>query len=339
MAETLLDRLKARIAREGPISVADYMAACLGDPTFGYYMRRDPFGAHGDFTTAPEISQTFGELLGLWCAETWRQIGAPSPVNLVELGPGRGTLMADALRAVGKALPAFREALDPHLVETSPALRAIQKKTIGDATWHEDIAGLPEGPMLLLANEFFDALPIHQYVGDGRRERMIGLDGRNLAFTEDADDIVETCPAGQEIAAEIGRRLAAHGGAALIVDYGPAQSGPGDSLQAVKDHAYHPVLETPGEADLTAHVDFQALLAAARDAGAVGYGPISQRDLLRRLGIEARIQALVPKADPAQRAAIVSGYRRLTDADQMGTLFKAIALTGPDSPAPPAFDE
>ena len=358
MARTLTERLRRRIAREGPIPVVDYMAACLGDCRHGYYRGGDPLGAGGDFTTAPEITQMFGELLGLWCAELWRRLGSPASVRLVELGPGRGSLMADALRAVAAVLPGFRAALSIHLVETSPGLRAIQAATLADsgATWHETLDQVPHGPILVLANEFFDALPIRQFVRveGGWSERLVDVDDDPPGFrfataapTSAVDSVLpaamrcappgaiaETCPLGRAIAAQLARRIVADGGGALVVDYGPATSAAGDSLQAVRRHEYHPVLAAPGEADLTAHVDFASLLEAAARAGAAGHGPISQHALLRRLGIQARLEKLLRGADDDRRTGLIADYRRLTDADQMGSLFKAIAITAPGTEAP-----
>ena len=358
MARTLTEQLRQRIARDGPIPVVDYMAACLGDRRHGYYRGGAQLGAGGDFTTAPEISQMFGELLGLWCAELWHRLGSPAGVRLVELGPGRGSLMADALRAVAAALPGFRAALSVHLVETSPGLRAIQAATLtdADATWHETLDQVPRGPILVLANEFFDALPIRQFVRveGGWSERLVDVDPdtpgfrfATLATTSAVDGllpaamqcaqlgtIAETCPMGRVIVGEIARRTVADGGGALVVDYGPSTNAAGDSLQAVRRHNYHPVLAAPGEADLTAHVDFAGLLEAAVAAGGAGHGPISQRALLRRLGIEARLEKLLQSADDDRREGLVADYRRLTDADQMGSLFKAIAITAPGTEAP-----
>lgn len=342
---TPLERLlRQRIHEQGPLTVADYMALALAHPRHGYYRKRDPLGRRGDFITAPEISQVFGELIGLWCAAVWQEMGAPDPVRLVELGPGRGTLMADALRAA-RTLPPFAAALRVHLVETSRPLRRRQRQALKGApvAWHDRFDQVPPGPMLLVANEFFDALPIRQFQQQNGewRERLVGLDGEGrLAFVpgpavapeavpaplRDAGEgaIAETCPAGQAVAAEIGRRIDAEGGAAVIIDYGPARSAPGDSLQAVRRHAYHPVLSDPGEADLTAHVDFQSLAAAAAPAAADG--PVLQGEWLRRLGIEARAAILAQGKDAATAAEVTSGCRRLIDPDQMGHLFKVLGL-------------
>lgn len=352
--------IAAEIAQTGPMSVARYMTLALLDPRHGYYTTREPFGTAGDFTTAPEISQMFGELLGLWAADLWQRLGAPPRVALAELGPGRGTLMADALRAA-RALPAFRAALVPWLVEASPRLRAVQAERLGDsgAQWAGDIGGLPRDiPLIVIANEFFDALPIRQFVRreTGWHERLVGLDdGGALAFAlapaperidgalpaallarAPEDAVVEICPAGRAVAAELGGRLAVQGGAALIIDYGPPTHGLGDSLQAVRRHRFLDVLAAPGEADLTAHVDFAALASAAREAGAIAWGPLGQGDLLQRLGIAARAAALA-RANPARRTEFDAAVARLTAPDQMGTLFQAIALTGRADLAPAAF--
>lgn len=343
--------LAALIRAGGPIPVSRYMAEALGNPKHGYYMTRDPLGRDGDFITAPEISQIFGELIGLWWASVWVEMGRPDPVRVVELGPGRGTLMADALRAA-VALPDFAKAIELHLVEISPVLKALQKEQLR-AVWHERLDDVPEGPMLLVANEFFDALPIRQYVRveDGWRERMVGLDGDNLAFglapgrapavellPETAPgDIAEICPAAIAIARAIGERVASHGGAALIVDYGHAQSAPGDTLQALAGHRYRDVFEAPGQADLTAHVDFEVLAQSARHAGAAVHGPVDQGDFLSRLGIGRRAQALLLRATDAQAEQIKSGVRRLAAPDQMGRLFKAMAITDPGLPVPEGF--
>jgi NADH dehydrogenase [ubiquinone] 1 alpha subcomplex assembly factor 7 len=332
------------------------MTLCLFDPDSGVYAGGDPLGAAGHFTTAPEISQVFGELLGLWAAACWQQQGAPARCLLVELGPGRGTLMADALRAC-KVLPLFLQAAEVVLVEASAHLRAVQERTLaGHAVrWVESLAEVPEAPLFLLANEFFDALPIRQYLRDdaGWRERRVGLDadgaltwalGPPLPGTPPGltpakraappGALVEACTAGEGIAAEIGRRLAAHGGAALLVDYGYWPSAPGDTLQALARHARADPLAAPGTADLTAHVDFAALAAAS---GAAAHGPVDQRTLLRALGIEARADALRATATPRQAAELDRAVARLSDPAQMGTLFKALALTACGAEVPPGF--
>ena len=354
LAATIRDRIR----RFGPISVADYMALALAHPEHGYYRTRDPLGAAGDFVTAPEISQMFGELIGLWCAVEWQRAGAPTPVHLVELGPGRGTLMADALRAA-RTMPEFRAALRIHLVETSPALRDRQRRALDgiDVEWHATFDDVPAGPLLLIANEFFDALPIRQYVrrGDRWRERLVGLDGDSLRFVAaerpaaeavgfpqavrgaSEGAVFERCPAALALMAAIGGRIARDGVAALIVDYGPARSAAGESLQAVRAHAFHDVLAEPGEADLTAHVDFESLGRAAIEAGAVALGPVTQGTLLTRLGIAARAERLAA-SDPAKADAIDAARRRLIGDDGMGTLFKALALLPPGRGAPAGFE-
>jgi len=361
-AASLPDRLRRRIAAEGPLSVADVMAAALVDPEHGYYTTRDPFGAAGDFVTAPEISQTFGELIGLWAAVVWQGMGAPEPVSLIELGPGRGTLMADALRAAG-AVPAFRAALRVHLVEASPVLRRRQAEALPDAApaWHDDLDSLPDGPSIVIANEFFDALPIVQLVRDGRvwRERRVAVDpaGDGFVWTltpgasphaallapairDGAPDgaLAEICPAGLSVARALAERVVRDGGAVLAIDYGHAPSGVGDTLQAVKGHRSVGILDTLGEADLTAHVDFAALGRAVGQAGAAQHGPVTQGAFLRNLGIEARADALCRNATQEQRATIRSGCARLIDPDEMGTLFKAVAWTAAEAAPPPGFE-
>ncbi len=350
------------IAQAGPISVSNFMALALGHPKLGYYMTRDPLGAQGDFTTAPEISQMFGELLGLWIAETWIAQGRPSPFILAELGPGRGTLMADALRAL-RAVPGMLDAMKVHFVETSPVLAAAQKQNVPNATWHDRFDTLPQGPLFLIANEFFDALPIRQFVRTERGwcERFVMLDDDS---THDAphfvpaitpvplasDDMLppsvrnapvgslaEVSPASNAFAEDIAARIAKHGGAAIIIDYGHAKSAPGDTLQALRAHKFVDAFEAPGEADLTAHVDFEALALAARAGGAVAHGPIEQGSFLRALGINARSEALKARATPEQARDIDLAERRLTSRDEMGSLFKVMALTAPDAPGLAGF--
>lgn len=352
-------KLRRRIALSGPLTVEQFMAAALSDPEHGYYMRRDPFGAAGDFITAPEISQMFGEIVGLWCAVTWRQMGRPSPTLLVELGPGRGTLMKDALRALA-GVPDVAACLRVHLVETSPTLRRIQERTLKGhvASWHDSVADLPPGPLVLLANEFFDALPIRQLVRTeaGWRERVVkaGPGEGPLRFAAGPSaaeallapavaaappgSIAELCPAALALGSWIGERLCIQGGAALVIDYGHAASAAGETLQAVKSHKPHPVLADPGEVDLTAHVDFERLARAARGAGARCYGPVPQGEFLKSLGIEARARALSAKAAPPERAALESALARLTDAKAMGSLFKALAIAAPGLPPLAGFE-
>ena len=357
----LLDILRRRIAHEGPIPLSDYMALCLGHPEHGYYRKQDPLGAAGDFTTAPEISQMFGEMLGLWAVSVWRGMGAPAPFFLAELGPGRGTLMDDMLRAAALDRE-FLDAAEVRFVETSPALRGAQAMRVPGAQWSGGLAEIPAGPMILLANEFFDALPIRQFVKatDGWRERMVGMENGSLAFGlappaalpsealaarfKDAPlaAVAEIRPAAEFIAAEIGARLATHPGAALILDYGyderalPAEGG--DTFQAVRAHEYANPLAAPGSADLTAHVNFSALARAATDAGATAHPLTEQGAFLNALGIRARAAALAGR-NPAQAEEIAAQLTRLTAPDQMGRLFKALTLTSPGADAPPGVAE
>lgn len=356
---TLADRLAERIRRDGPLGVDAYMTAALTDPQDGYYATHDPFGAAGDFVTAPEVSQMFGELIGAWCVERWHAIGRPAAFALVEFGPGRGTLMADLLR-VTRHDDGFHAAMQLHLVETSTTLRAAQRTALGDApaTWHDTLDSLPHLPLLAIANEFVDALPIRQFerTPAGWCERRIDIDPAApadrfrfvLAAAGDpgplpaptdapVGTVAETCPAGRAFAGALANRLVADGGAALVVDYG-YDRGYGDTLQAVRQHRYAPVLEAPGEADLTAHVDFAALAAAATGAGAAAHGPVTQETFLRALGIEARAAALAAAATPTQRRDIESALRRLIAPDEMGTLFKVLALTAPGQTVPAGFD-
>ncbi len=359
---TPLEReIRSLIEADGPMPVARYMALCLGHPRHGYYTTRDPLGAAGDFTTAPEMSQIFGELIGLWCAEVWRRMGAPRRVLLVELGPGRGTLMQDMLRAA-RVLPEFHAALEVHLIETSPKLRERQRIALAEAgvpiTWHERPKSLPDGPLLAVANEFVDALPVDQFVKteNGWHERRVGLqpDGK-LAFGLDPAQLpaledklpprLRPAPAGAMLEQrdstplqEIARRIAASGGAGLVVDYGHMQTAFGDTLQAVRKHKQFDPLADPGEADLTAHVDFEALGDAVKGQGVSLHGPVTQGDFLRRLGIELRAKRL-KKSAPAHAGAIGAAVARLTDPTPgMGELFKALAFTNRNLPAPPGFD-
>jgi len=348
------------IAFDGPLSISDYMRDCLGHPKYGYYVTRDPFGPLGDFTTAPEISQMFGELIGAWAAAVWRQMGMPAKVSLVELGPGRGTLMADALRAA-KALPEFRAALGVHLVETSDVLAAKQRETLAAAglpiTWHRDVRAIPAGPAIFLANEFFDALPIHHAVrsAQGWHERVVALKGDRLAFAvnpvpalnfeKTLPDAVRDAPVGAifewrsaAYALELIRHLQSHDGAALIVDYGYTETRLGETFQGVRGHDYADPLVDPGEIDLTAHVDFAALARAGIAAGMIVKEPLTQGDFLRRLGIDQRAARLKSKATPQQAADIDSALARLTAPDQMGELFKVLAIADPKLGAVPGFD-
>lgn len=344
------------IREEGPMPVSRYMALCLGHPRHGYYMTRDPFGVAGDFTTAPEISQMFGELIALWAANVWQAMGSPAAIRLIELGPGRGTLMADVLR-VATGLPAFHAALSVHLVETSPALRAAQGRTLAgkaEPIWHETIGEALDGPVLVIANEFLDALPLDQFVktAEGWRERLVGLNeagglgfglsamDAGLALAAPVDAVLEQPTIALEIVATLSRHLGQAGGAALFIDYGSARSGLGDTLQAMKRHGFVPVLADPGEADLTVHVDFARMGQAALRAGAAVHGPVTQAEFLLALGLAERAQALSSKAAPDQARAVAAAFDRLTQAGAtgMGELFKVLALSHPALPPLPGFD-
>ena len=344
--------LVERIREGGPITVADYMADCLLHPVHGYYTTRDPFGVAGDFTTAPEISQMFGELVGLALAQAWLDQGAPAPFTLAELGPGRGTLMADVLRAT-RGVPGFHAAAQVVLVEASPVLRQAQQATAGRAhdhglRWITAADGLPAQPLFLIANEFFDALPIHQYqcVNGRWHERLVGLKDGALAFglaerglptlgtpaarQRDEGLIVEEHRAGGFVIKALAHRLHHHGGLALIIDYGGWRSR-GDTLQALRAHAFDDPLAHPGEADLTAHVDFEAL------AWGQPHNYTTQGEFLLRLGIGARAARLAQRLQGAALESHLAALRRLTDPAEMGSLFKVLALTGPDAPLPPGF--
>jgi len=356
----LAKSLEEIILRDGPISVEEWMSICLSHPEHGYYTTGQPFGKQGDFTTAPEISQMFGELLGLWAAVVWQQMGAPDKVQLIELGPGRGTLMSDALRA-GEGVPGFINAISVDMVETSPILMALQKQTLTDAgvksQWHQTIEDVPSGPSIIIGNEFLDALPIRQWVKDGDhwKERCVNVIDDRFEFTlgdqvdlsdipevfrQTSDgDILETSSITTDIIQKISARLCQFGGVAVFIDYGHSATGLGETLQAVKNHGYAEPLLDPGQQDLTAHVDFAAVARAAKEIGARPWGPITQGDLLERLGISARATSLLASATKEQAIELASARQRLTAPDGMGRLFKAIAISHPDAPAPPAFEE
>jgi len=323
---TPLERaVRERIAAEGPITVEAFMHACNAY----YYATRDPLGARGDFTTAPEISQMFGEMIGAALADVWKRAGAPADAIYAELGPGRGTLASDALRMMRSA--GF--AGEVHLVETSPVLRSKQKDALPDAHWHDSVDDLPARPLLLVANEFFDALPIRQHVG--AIERRVTVAGGGLAFDRDGE-VIETSPASELAVTAIATCLAARGGAAIIVDYGHERSAPGETLQAVRGHGFAPVLASPGEQDLTAHVDFEMIGNAARAVGAAVTRVMPQGEWLIRLGIEARAQALM-RGNPERADEVQAALERLTGRQAMGQLFKVIAFHGPDWPPPAGF--
>src|SRR5436190_5826761 len=330
---------------EGPMPIDRYMGLCLGHPVHGYYMSRDPFGEQGDFMTAPEISQIFGELIGVWCAAAWDAMGKPTQFNLVELGPGRGTLMADILKAA-KVMPGFREATHIHLVEMSPVLRKLQKEKLGtDATWHNSFSTVPIGPMLLIANEFFDAIPIRQLEKRNGKwlERCVGSQGLCLVPigydpTVGKDgDILEYSFQRQEIGVEIGTRFMDHPGVAIVIDYGHLQTAPGDTLQAVRNHKYVPITDRPGESDITSHVNFEAMAFALGRSGAKVHLAITQRAFLLAMGLEHRTAILSSKADANSRDILARAVARLAGETEMGNLFKVMVATSPDLPMPYPF--
>ena len=316
-----------------------------------YYATHDPFA---DFATAPEISQVFGEILGLWAAVVWQALGSPSPVLLVEAGPGRGTLMADALRAIGRAAPDFGGALRLHLIEASPRLRALQAARLPVATWHEGLDTLPDGPLLLLANEFLDALPIRQFVWRAGRwmERHVGPDGfvemplaeaggrlpGLLPGVPSDGTVLEHNAAALAFATALARRFAHVAGAALFLDYGPARRGFGDSLQAIAGGRPANPLAPAGSGDLTAHVDFQAVAEAAQAAGARVHGPVPQGPFLAALGLFQRTNRLARHLEPARASALMQAAQRLAEPDRMGRLFKALALSSPGGALLPGFE-
>ena len=352
-------RIAGLIAAQGPITVAQFMTMALHDAEGGYYATRDPLGR--DFTTAPEISQMFGEMLGLWCAAAWRDQGCPKNPMLVELGPGRGSLMADALRALRaqKALPDFCDGLDVVMVEASPVLRALQEKAMANAKVNVRWAGhfddsMAQRPLFVLANEFFDALPIRQFVKTDRGwcERMVTQADGKLAFAlaplvtppslipkADAPDggVYEVSASSTALAGEIARVIAAKGGAGLFVDYGYGEAGGhGETLQAIGGGAFADVLAEAGAQDLSAHVDFAALADAARHNGAAVHGPLGQGAFLNALGMGARAQQLAT-ANPNSAGDVQAALARLTSPTQMGDLFKALAIMPPSAPTPPGF--
>lgn len=356
----LAARLRRIIRRTGPMDVAQFMTLALADRRHGYYGgagARDPFGRDGDFTTAPEIGQMFGELIGAWCADLWERMGAPDPVSLVELGPGRGALMADLLRAAAAA-PAFRRAIRLHAVEISPALRRIQAEALAPErpVWHDSLAAAPRGPALFIANEWFDALPVHQFVGapQGWRERLVGLteDGERLATgcaraptpasrlleklgrAPRPGAVAEVSFAALALAGELAERVVEGPGAALIVDY--AGGGGRDSLRGTRRHRARAPLDMPGEIDLGAHVDFDALARAAREAGAAVWGPVGQGAFLEALGLRQRC-ARLKSAAPQRAGEIDAAAARLASPDGMGVAFQALALGAPDGPVPAGF--
>jgi NADH dehydrogenase [ubiquinone] 1 alpha subcomplex assembly factor 7 len=347
------------ITTEGPMPLDRYMGLCLGHPEHGYYMTRDPFGREGDFTTAPEVSQVFGELIGVWVAQVWHLMGSPGVFSLIELGPGRGTLMKDILRASAK-IPGLHLAAKLHLVETSPVLQEAQRLSLcpipphkgegmpKDITWHTTHATLPSQPSIIVANEFFDAIPIRQFeLRDGELfERCVAIEDDKLAYglkptgqshINQANRIYETAPARSAIAKDLASLIAAHNGAALFIDYGHRKSSNGDTLQAMKDHAYCSIFETPGEADLTSHVDFEQLLKACAQGGATPMQLLTQGEFLNAMGLQLRTETLAHSLDGDARDSLLKASHRLADGSEMGQLFKVAAITHNDLPMPYPF--
>lgn len=351
--------LKELIAAEGPMPISRFMGLALGHPAHGYYMGRDPFGARGDFITAPEVSQIFGELIGVWAAAGYQMLGAPQSFHLVELGPGRGTLMSDILRAA-RVMPGFLEAAQVHMVETSPALRQNQKvklaKSGAHMHWHERFEDVPGGPLIVVANEFFDALPIHQFqlTPKGWCERVVGLDDTgNLTigvqhapvtdipvWAEKCDEggICEVAPARAQMADEIGQRIARNEGFGLFIDYGHSKSNVGDTLQALSKHKHVDVLHQPGMCDITSHVDFEALGNAFEGAGCVTHGPVPQGPFLEAMGLHTRAERLSVNANRRQVRAIEAAVKRLASREEMGELFKVLAVAHKDAAVPAPFE-
>jgi SAM-dependent MidA family methyltransferase len=360
MSASLEAKIRRLIEAAGPLPVSDYMALCLFDPEHGYYKTRDPFGAQGDFITAPEISQMFGEIVGAWLVHAWRALGRPDPFVLAEMGPGRGTLMRDILRTA-RLDPAFLAAARVHLVETSARLRDIQRTTLAgaaaDCVWCDDIAALPALPLLFVANELFDAVPVRQIekTAQGWCERRVGIDPEGAlrflpgpplgdpsilpqgASRQPEGAVFEYAPAREAIASDLGLRLAQDGGAALLIDYGHLHSGFADTLQAMRDHRFVSVFEEPGAADLTSHVDFEALASAASAAGATAMKPITQGAFLLALGLAERAGALGGGKDELTQDAIRKAAERLAGSGEgrMGELFKVLCLTGRPLALPP----
>ena len=370
-ADNLLARkLRGRIRAQGPMSLHDYMQSCLADPDHGYYLVREAFGNAGDFITAPDICQIFGELLGLWCVHVWAELGQPQDCKLIELGPGRGTLMSDALRAMS-LVPQFVQSIEVHFVETSKALRKVQKELIeGQAKeqgralpelfWHDDFSTVPQGPSFLIANEFLDALPIRQFQMKGGQwfERVVTLDetgafayGLADAPLQDLDILppvhqeagegafVEFCPAMRELVAQIGKRAQSHPFAGVLIDYGYAKPALGETFQAIRDHKFTDPLQEPGLADVTAHVDFSRLCALAKGQGLAVSGPVTQRDFLIALGVRERAAQLMQGMENMMAAhQFITGFQRLIDHDKMGDLFKVAGLSGMGQPVLPGFE-
>ncbi|MDB5549177.1 MAG: methyltransferase [Tardiphaga sp.] len=355
--------IRKLIRSAGPMPVWRYMQLCLTHPQYGYYISRDPLGREGDFTTAPEVSQMFGELIGLWAASVWRAMGSPQQLRLIELGPGRGTMMADALRAV-RVLPPMYQAISVHLVEINPVLREKQRQTltgVRNVNWHYSLDEVPPGPSIVLANEYFDVLPIHQMVkrDTGWHERTVEIDDDGyLSFGHAPEPtprfdillpaLARAAPPGaifewrpDNAIMNLARRTRDDRGAALIIDYGHLRSDAGDTLQAIAKHSFADPLLNPGQSDLTAHVDFQALARGAQDAGARVHGPVTQGEFLKALGIEARAQTLTAKATPEVASDVAGALQRLVGTGQgsMGTLFKVLGVADPALGALVGFGE
>jgi SAM-dependent MidA family methyltransferase len=355
MTTPLAEKIKTLIRTNGPISVTDYFALCLADPEYGYYRTREPFGRHGDFITAPEISQLFGEMIGVFMVHAWQQQGSPGNVRLVEVGPGRGTMMADMLRVIKRVAPALFDGLAVHLIETSERLRGVQRVTLEaystKVSWHDSFEDVPEGFCLIAANELFDAIPIRQFVktATGFRERLIGLDADDeLSFAAGVatvdptllpapagsipdGTIFEAAPARQAVMQALCERLKQQGGTALVIDYGHMVTGFGDTLQAVMNHDFDPPLAHPGEADLTSHVDFEDLAKIAVASGVHLNGGLRQGEFLYGLGLAERASALAREKDPSEQRLIAAAVDRLAGegAGKMGELFKVIAVSSP----------
>jgi NADH dehydrogenase [ubiquinone] 1 alpha subcomplex assembly factor 7 len=354
----LLEIIKARILTEGPMDLGEYMTLCLSHIEHGYYMTRDPLGVGGDFTTAPEISQLFGEMIGVWLADVWAQMGKPSEFVLLECGPGRGTLMADILRST-KKVSGFHEAAQVHLMEISSVLMESQSKTLTgyDTRWISDLTQLDSpSPVLVVANEFLDALPVRQLERKGAEvfERMVSLlPDQSLGITlkpiddhlapnikgGSGDGIIEISPVLNQFMRAITNLLKKQKGAALFIDYGHAKTGMGDTIQAVRSHRFENIFDTPGHADLTAHIDFENVKNIAKTEGCTTHGAVSQGGFLRALGIEVRAQMLKFGVSDEQAEQIESGLNRLIDTEQMGILFKVIALCDDPKITPAGFDE
>ena len=359
---SLQDRIAERIRLHGPLGVAEYMALALLDPREGYYPTRDPLGADGDFITAPEISQMFGEVLGLWVLQSWRDLGAPAPLHLVELGPGTGRMMGDVLRSL-RLEPALLGRMSVNMVEASPALQAVQGRMLASSPypvfWHDGLDAVPDGPAIILGNEYLDCLPIRQFIrrGDSWRERVVTLEGGGegsgspLAFAESTrgpgslplppveagdGDLLEVRPGTAQLVDTLARRFDDAPGRALFIDYGPGDTETGDTLQALRRHTKVDPLDSPGQADLTARVDFGQLRREAEAAGLSVHGPATQAAFLSRLGLEVRAGALA-RANPSSQDVLARQLHRLTAPDEMGTLFKAISIGAPGQPAPLGF--